>query len=258
LQIKTEKTAENSFLDGNTQKITPSILLLHHDQIIPVRYALVSAQAETKTLTTPDLHRREGWSPPSACCSGSKREGDLVSLLDFRTRVYLLWCVVGVVGAAAGQINLPQLYSHIGGDLHDGVSELMASYACRSFRSVAWSSRRSLDLARSNSRCVAGVHWRPGRGGFSGARMLVRRWLICRSLRLHRWRQWILVRDNTRTSPGRRATTICALLRSASMFIDSQSLVGNGVCLDPTMVEARRPLWQASRWLELGGGRWLW
>jgi hypothetical protein len=29
-----------------------------------------------------------------------------------------------VVGATFGQINLPQLYSHTGGDLHSGVSEL--------------------------------------------------------------------------------------------------------------------------------------
>jgi hypothetical protein len=91
-------------------------------------------------------------------------------------------------GGCGGRANnLPQLYFHTGGDLHDGVSELMASCACRSFRSAAWSSRRSLDLARSVSRCVAGVHWRWGRGDFSGARMLVRRWLICHSLRLHRW-----------------------------------------------------------------------
>jgi hypothetical protein len=36
-------------------------------------------------------------------------------------------------------------------------------------------------VARSVSRRVAGLRWRPGRGGFSGVRMLVQRWLICRS-----------------------------------------------------------------------------
>ena len=36
-----------------------------------------------------------------------------------------------MVGAASGRINLPQLHSHIGGVLHDGVSELMASCTCR-------------------------------------------------------------------------------------------------------------------------------
>ena len=44
-------------------------------------------------------------------------------------RVCLLWGVVRVVGAAAGKINLPQLHSHTGGDLHGGVSELMATCA---------------------------------------------------------------------------------------------------------------------------------
>jgi hypothetical protein len=86
----------------------------------------------------------------------------------------------------AGQINLPQLYSHTSGVLHGVVSELMASCACQSFRSAAWSSRRSSDLARSISRHVADVcrflrrRWGLGRGGCSGARMLVRRWCICR------------------------------------------------------------------------------
>ena len=36
-----------------------------------------------------------------------------------------------MVGAAPGRINLPQLHSHTGGVLHGGVSELMASSACR-------------------------------------------------------------------------------------------------------------------------------
>jgi len=41
-----------------------------------------------------------------------------------------------VVGAAPGRINLPQLHSHTGGVLHGGVSELMGSCVCRSFRSA--------------------------------------------------------------------------------------------------------------------------
>jgi hypothetical protein len=36
-----------------------------------------------------------------------------------------------VVGAAPGRINLPQLHSHTGSVLHDGVSKLMASCVCR-------------------------------------------------------------------------------------------------------------------------------
>jgi hypothetical protein len=71
-------------------------------------------------------------------------------------------------------------YSHTGGDLHGGVSKLMVMCAGRSLRSAAWSSRRSSDLARTISRCVADLLLWYGRGGFSGAMMLVRRWLICR------------------------------------------------------------------------------
>ena len=40
------------------------------------------------------------------------------------------------MGAVSGRINLPQLHSHTGGALHGGVSELMASCVCRSFRSA--------------------------------------------------------------------------------------------------------------------------
>ena len=54
-----------------------------------------------------------------------------------RVRKVLAWCVVGAVGVAPGQINLPQLHSHTGGVLHGGVSELVALCASRSFRSVA-------------------------------------------------------------------------------------------------------------------------
>ena len=53
-------------------------------------------------------------------------------------------------------------------------------------------------------------------------------------------RRQILVQDSTGTSPGRRATTTCALLRAAGLFIDSQSLVGDGAFSDLAMVEARR------------------
>ena len=53
-----------------------------------------------------------------------------------------------------GQINLP-LHSHTGGDLHGGVSELMATYVVRSCRSAAWSSRRSSDLAMNKSISVS-------------------------------------------------------------------------------------------------------
>jgi hypothetical protein len=74
-----------------------------------------------------------------------------------------------VVGAALGIINLPQLYSHTGGDLHVRVSELMVMCACQYFRLATWSSRHSLDLARSVSRRFTGVRgyqrrcWGPGK-----------------------------------------------------------------------------------------------
>jgi hypothetical protein len=42
------------------------------------------------------------------------------------------------------------------------------------------------------------------------------------------------------TSPGRHATTTCASLRAAGLFIDSQSLVGDGAFSDLAMVEAQR------------------
>jgi hypothetical protein len=63
-----------------------------------------------------------------------------------------VWNVVRVVRAASGLINLPQLYSRTGDDLLGGVSELMAICVDRSFKSSAWSSRRSSDLEISFSR----------------------------------------------------------------------------------------------------------
>jgi hypothetical protein len=101
--------------------------------------------------------------------------------LVVRVRVYLLWCIVGVVGAAPERINLPHIYSHTCDLLHGGISEVMATCVVWSFRSIAWSSCRSLDLTRSVFWCVVGLRWWPGRGGFSGARILVRTWGICRS-----------------------------------------------------------------------------
>ena len=62
---------------------------------------------------------------------------------------------VGVVGATHGQINLPQLHSHTGGDLHGGVSELMATCVVWSCRSATWSSRHSSDLAMNKSVSVS-------------------------------------------------------------------------------------------------------
>jgi hypothetical protein len=66
-------------------------------------------------------------------------------------------------------------------------------------------------------------------------------------------RRQILVQDSTGMSLDRRATVTCVSLRVADLFIDSQSLVGNGggsASLPPFVLTTQ----------ELGGGlslRWL-
>jgi hypothetical protein len=59
--------------------------------------------------------------------------------------------------------------------------------------------------------------------------------------------QWIWIQDSTGTSPGRRATATCASLFAACLFIDLQSLFGDGAFLDLPIVEARR-LFQHAPW----------
>jgi hypothetical protein len=95
-----------------------------------------------------------------------------------------------MVGVAPRRINLPHLYSHIGGNLHRGALKVMATYVVRSIRS----SRRSSDLARSVSRCVAGsrcgwgevvyLEWGCWSGGGGSAILLwLRQWeaiVLCR------------------------------------------------------------------------------
>jgi hypothetical protein len=54
---------------------------------------------------------------------------------------------------------------------------------------------------------------------------------------------WICVIPQLR----RRATATCALLLAAGLFMDSQSLVGDGALLNLEMVEARRFSQHASR-----------
>jgi hypothetical protein len=189
-------------------------------------------------ISLPRSHPARALVPfPSACCSGGRGRGTLFLRLVVRVRVSLLWCAVGVVGAVPGRINLSHPYSHTGGKLHCGASEVMEACAIRSFRSTTWPSHRSPDLARSVSRCVASLCWLPGRGGFSGARLLVQRWWICCSSltsSIGGGGFW------SKTARGRlRAITTCASLHVAGMFIDSQSLVGDGAFLDITMVEAR-------------------
>jgi hypothetical protein len=134
----------------------------------------------------PDLLQpgRWSWSLLSPFAAPAAAGGRGISFLRcglvIRIRFYLFWRVVGIVRAAFGWINLPQLYSHVGDGLQGGVSELMATCAGWPFRSAAWSSRWSSDLARSVSQCVTDVRgfsqqrWRPGemilleRGCWSG------------------------------------------------------------------------------------------
>jgi hypothetical protein len=68
--------------------------------------------------------------------------------------------------------------------------------------------------------------------------MLVWRWWICRSSLLRRWDR-VGLRQH-RMSPGQRAIATSALVLAAGLFIDSQSLVGDGASLDLATVEARR------------------
>jgi hypothetical protein len=130
----------------------------------------------------------------------------------------------------SGRINLSQLYSHIGGDLHDDISELMARCACPFFRSIAWSSRCSLDLTRFVSRRVTGIRLCPrrrsasGRGGCSGARILVRRWWIPLFPDFVNEVWWILVQGSTGPYPARRATTTHGSLVAAACSTHKTSL----------------------------------
>jgi hypothetical protein len=157
------------------------------------------------------------------------------------------------VGASSWQIILPQLHSHTSGDLHGGISELMAMCACRSLRSTTWSSRRSLDLANS----VLGVSLvfvviqcgAEGRGEvdaqergcwFRGGGSVIFPDFIDRMRR-------ILVQDSTRTSPSRLTITTCASLLAAGQFIESQNLVDDGASLNLAMVDARLLFQRPSR-----------
>jgi hypothetical protein len=58
--------------------------------------------------------------------------------------------------------------------------------------------------------------------------------------------RWFLFQGSTGTSPGRHATTTYASLLAAGLFIDSQSLIGDGAFLDLAMEEVRRLFQRAS------------
>ena len=113
---------------------------------------------------------------------------------------------------------------------------------------VSWSSRRSSDVARLISRCVADIcHYtwrrkRSGRVGCSG------RWCICSSFLTSLMVQCIWFQGNMGMSPGRRATITCALLLAAGLFIDLHSLCEDGDSLNLTIVKDQRLLLRHALW----------
>jgi hypothetical protein len=128
---------------------------------IQLRLFLVSCDRSGGGQIPSDLYRLERWVPlhPLAAPVAGGRG------ISFCSRSCLLWCVVGMVGAAPKRINLSQLHSRTDDELHDSVSELMKTCACRSFRSIAWSFRYSLDFVRYVSHVVAFVFTHGGVGG---------------------------------------------------------------------------------------------
>jgi hypothetical protein len=67
------------------------------------------------------------------------------------------------------------------------------------------------------------------------------------SVVIPRLRRWYTMALGPMKHGGRRATSTCASLLAAGLFIDSKSLVGNGASLDLAMVEARRLFRRVSR-----------
>jgi hypothetical protein len=139
----------------------------------------------------------------------------------------------------------------------------MATCDSRSLRSATWSFRYSSDLARSVSLFIAGVRryprqcWRPGWGGFSGARMLVWRWWICRSSLTSLMGGDESWSKRARGCPPVDVPVTCASLRAAAcslthkasltmVFLGSSN--GGGSAFLPACILTV---------LELGGDRWL-
>jgi hypothetical protein len=87
----------------------------------------------------PDPHWPRRWSPLPPLATPVVGGRGACSRLIFGVMVYLLGCVIGVVEAALRRINLHQLHSHIGDDLHGCVSELMEMCACWSIGILVFS-----------------------------------------------------------------------------------------------------------------------
>jgi hypothetical protein len=107
----------------------------------------LSLPTEAVALSPPNLPWPGcwSWSPLPPLLAPMVARGRGASFLRYGLVVGVRFCVssciVGMVGAAFGRINLHHLYPHIGDDLQGGASELMATCADRSFRSAAWSSQ---------------------------------------------------------------------------------------------------------------------
>jgi uncharacterized membrane protein YeaQ/YmgE (transglycosylase-associated protein family) len=136
-----------------SQKHLNLFLTLQLTQVLRLFSLLRQAAAEI-SLPSPPARSLVPSPPLATPVAGGRGTSFLCSIV--RVRACILWCVIGLVGAELGQIILSQLHYHTSGDLHIDVSELMA-IVCLS----AWSSHCSLDLARSISRRVAGVHHYP-------------------------------------------------------------------------------------------------
>jgi hypothetical protein len=124
------------------------------------------------------LHRPRSWSSlPSLDAPVTGGRGTSFHRFVGKVRACLSWCIVGMVGAVPGQINLHQRPSHTGGGLHRGVSEFMATRDRQLGLLVVlqfWIDLfLDVSLARSSLPRQRGG---PRRGGCLGARMLVRRW----------------------------------------------------------------------------------
>jgi hypothetical protein len=155
------------------------------------RFPFVSCDRRRRRqpLPPPDLRRLEGWSPLSLRLPlrRQQRRGPRSSILVEILRLGLVFYGT-LLGwwALLWANNSASTPSHTGVGLHGGVSELIPSHSCLSFRSVTWSPCFSWHLARYVSRRFSGIRryprrrWGSGRGGCSGARLFVRRWWIYR------------------------------------------------------------------------------
>jgi hypothetical protein len=173
------------------------------------------------------------------------------------------------VYAAHEQINLHQIYSHTGVNLHRGNLTVVS----QSYGNVCLPILLDRQLGLFDVLQIWGdqflitlplfivIHGSAGAGArwMLWSKDLDRGWWIYRIFPdfIDGSMQWILVQGGTRTSHRQRqhAITTCALLLAAVLLIDLQNSVGDGASLDLGAMEVRRFFQSASMWmLEFGGG----